>query len=165
MVKFVDVPVGMEVISVNPERVAYIRKRGDFSSLVFEGFGGGKHELGVMLSRQRVAELLEQPGAPLLELAEAFRGRMAAELGAGDTVDAAGEDAGGATGQYEYAATAALGEKIVREATAEAARQGIDGGRAAEDVGASEEAAKAEPARAAPPGPARPPRQPAARMG
>lgn len=64
MARFVDVPVeNAEVISVNPERVAYIRKQGDHCKMVFEGFAGGLHDKTVMMPREQLVKLLSKEPA------------------------------------------------------------------------------------------------------
>lgn len=60
MVRFVDIPQrDKPAISINPERVAYLRPRvGDTTTLVFEGFAGGVHALDVPLRKEQLEHLL-----------------------------------------------------------------------------------------------------------
>ena len=64
MVKFVLLPLhDGGWLPVNPDRVAYLRKRAGAVAVVFDGFAGGVHDVVVAGDAESVLQLLEGPPA------------------------------------------------------------------------------------------------------
>ncbi len=80
MVDFVELPIeGSETLMVNPERVAYVKKSGDFSTIVFEGFNSGLHAHKIPLDRELTVAHLKGNGAAAKLLAKRQKDKEAAE--------------------------------------------------------------------------------------
>lgn len=64
MVKFVWLDVAGGQVPVNPDQVAYIKRSGASTSLVFGAVAGGLHELVVLGDGEEVAWQLEGQASP-----------------------------------------------------------------------------------------------------
>lgn len=64
MVKFVWLDVAGGKVPVNPDQVAYIKRSGASTSLVFGAVPGGLHELAVLGDGEEVARQLEAAQGP-----------------------------------------------------------------------------------------------------